>query len=220
MNRFRALAAKAGLEININKTKVLALRAIGKEHKVTPYRPSIKINEMALDFVSFESPVSYIGLNFNPNGIVPEDFKSTLSRYLKNLKDLPAKPQQKLYILRDVLLARFHYSFSFYSYSIRPYNDFDISVRKFVKHILHLPHDVSNAFLYASVADGGLGLFNARWRAPLFRYNKLNLYARNLGGLTDELLAHIADSTTSIYKHLEYDTGRYFTDTLLNYRHR
>lgn len=141
---------------------------------------------MAFDFDSYESPVSYMGVNFNPNGIVPEDFKLSLSHYLKNLKDLSAEPQQKLYILRDVLLARFYYIFLFYSYSIRSYNDFDVCVRKFVKHILHLPHDVPNPF-YSSVADGGLGLFNARWRAPL---PKLNLFARNLGGLSDELLRH------------------------------
>lgn len=84
LNRFKDLAAKAGLEVNISKTKVLALRAIGKERKVIPYRPSLKINEMALDFVTYESPVSYMGLNFNPSGIVPEDFKSILSRYLKS----------------------------------------------------------------------------------------------------------------------------------------
>lgn len=192
---------------------VLALRAIGKERKVIPYRPSLKINEMALDIVSHESAVFYLWLNFNPNGIVPEDFKLTLSHYHKNLKDLPAKPQQKRYILRDVLLARFHYSFSFYPYSIRSKNDFDNAIRKFVKHILHLPHDVPNAFFYFSVADGGLGLFNARWRAPLLRYNKLNLFARNLGGLSDELLTHIIDSSNSIYKHPEYDSGSYFTSS-------
>lgn len=121
-----------------------------------------------------------MGLDFNPTVIVPVDLKSILYRYLKNLKDLPAKPQQKFYILRDVLLPRFHYSFSFYSYSARSYNDY-ISVRKFVKHILHLPHDVPNAFFYSSIANGGLSLLNARWRAPLLRYNKLQLFARNLG---------------------------------------
>lgn len=209
LNRFKDLAARAGLEINISKTKVLALRAIGKERKVIPYRPSVKINDMALDYVTYESSISYMGLNFNPSGIVPDDLKCGLSHYLKSLKELPAKPQQKLYILRDVLLARFQYTFSFYSYSLRSYNDFDISIRKFVKHILHLPHDVPNSFFYASITDGGLGLFNARWKAPLLRYNKLKLFTRNLGGLSYELLNHIADLSNSIHKHLEHDPGQF-----------
>lgn len=150
--------------INIRKTKVLALKAYGRIRKVLPYRPVIKIDSEALDFVTFDSPISYMGLIFNPAGLIPTDIKANLSTLLNNLGRLPAKPQQKLCILREVLLPRFHYSFSFYSYSIKTYNDFDVTIRKFVKKILHLPRDVPNAFFYTSISDGGLDLLNARWR--------------------------------------------------------
>lgn len=87
-------ATSLGLQLQINRFKDLAFR---KEPKVIPYRLSVKIDNMALEFVSHDSPVSYMGIDFNPTGIVPVDLKSISSQYLKNLKDLPVKPQQKLY---------------------------------------------------------------------------------------------------------------------------
>lgn len=170
---FASFAERAGLVVNCRKTRIMALKAFGRVKKVVPIRPVITLDGDALDIINFEHPVQYMGLNFNPSGLVPTDLKSSLSTLLSNLGHLAAKPQQKLYILRNVLIPRFHYIFSFYSYSIRSYNDFDITIRKFVKQLLHLPHDIPNAFFYTSVARGGLGLFCARWMAPLLRHNKL-----------------------------------------------
>lgn len=156
-----------GYEIHIRKTKVLALRACGGIRKVIHYRLFIKIDNEALDFVTFESSNTYMVLTFNPAGLAPSDVKANLSNYLKNLCRLPAKSQQMFYILREVLLTRFHYCFFFYSFFMKTYNDFDVSIRKFVKQILHLSHDSPNLFFYISIFDGGLVLFNARWRAHL-----------------------------------------------------
>lgn len=209
LQKFRNLALQAGLETNIRKSNIFGLRACGGIRKVIPYRPSIKFDNEALDFVTFESPITYMGLTFNPAGLVPSDVKANLSNYLKNLGRLPAKPQQKLYILREVLLSFFNYCFSFYSFSIKTYNDFDVYIRKFVKQVLHLPHNFPNSFFYTSISDGGLCLLNAQWSDLLLGI--INLFSRNVGGLSDFLLSHISKVTENIYGLLRVDSDRYLS---------
>lgn len=213
VDRFIAGAAAAGLDVNIAKTRVLALKSYGKVRKVIPYQPPIKIDNSLISFVTFDNPVEYMGLAFDPTGLVPRDLKHLLTTYLDNLHKLRAKPQQKLYILREVLLPRFHYYFSFYSYAVKTYLDFDVSVRKFVKNLLHLPKDVPNAFFYSTILDGGLGLFNARWRAPLLRFNKLKLFGRNFGGFSDAVCNHIASASDSILNYLKLGDGNLISNS-------
>lgn len=116
-------------------------------------------------------------------------------------------------ILREVLLPQFHYCFSFYSYSIKSYNDFDVTIRKFVKQFLHLPHDVPNSFFYTSISDGSLGLFNARQRAPLLRYNKLKLFSKNLDAISNSLHQRISKEMENIYDLIRLDSDRYISSS-------
>lgn len=173
LDKFRALALLAGLEINVSKTKLLALRA----KKVLPFSPAGNVDGTNLQFVIYEEPARYIGLQFNPSGLVPCDLCNEVSVLLEKLTLLRAKQQQRLYIRREILLPRFHYQFSFYTFAAGTY-DFDVKIRKFTRDLLNLPHDVPNSFFYASISDGGLGLFNSRWRGPLLRRNKLCFFAK------------------------------------------
>lgn len=156
INKFRELALLAELDINVSKTKLLTLRAYGREKKVLPYSPVVRVGNNELQFVSYTEPACYMCLNFNPSGMVPCDLRGELNTILDKLRQLRAKPQQRLFILREVLLPRFSYQFSFYTFSAKSYNELDILIRKFAKEILHLPGDVLNAFFYASIADAGL----------------------------------------------------------------
>lgn len=141
--------------------------------------------------------------------MVPCDIRNVLVGLLDKLKQLRAKPQERLFILREVLLPRFHYHFSFYPFSARTYNDFDIRIRKFTRGLLHLPHDVPNSFFYASISDGGLGLFCSRWRGPLLRRYKLRLFARNFGGFSETILKHITTSSDAASNLLLCNNNRF-----------
>lgn len=48
INRFRELVLLAGIEINTLKTRILALRACGRERQVIPYSPAVSVDESDL----------------------------------------------------------------------------------------------------------------------------------------------------------------------------
>lgn len=107
----------------------------------------------------------------------------------------------------------------------RAYNDFDISIRKFTRELLHLPHDVPNTFFYASISDGGLGLILSRWRGPLMRRNKLRFFARNFGGFSESVRGHIAaasDAATNLLScnNSRFDSGKQIAEFFRTSLHR
>ena len=50
----------------------------------------------------------------------------------------------------------------------------DQKVRAFIRGVLHLTHDFSNATFYASAVDGGLGVPCMRWSIPAMARSRLN----------------------------------------------
>lgn len=81
-----------------------------------------------------------------------EDVDSLLSK----LKDSPVKPQQRLWVLKYCIFGRLAYKVPFTDLGAGLLNQLDIRV-SFIRHILHLPHDIPKAFFHAKVRDGGLG---------------------------------------------------------------
>lgn len=115
--------------------------------------------------VATEDHFSYLGYEFSFMGN-NNSTTAALRDCLENLAIAPLKPVQKLEILRTYLLSRFFHHLQAPSISGKILDISDKFVRKFVKRTLSLPTTSCNAFIYASLKDGGLGITCLRSRIP------------------------------------------------------
>lgn len=117
--------------------------------------PGIRIGNQNLPSIAVDQSFKYLCSSFTASGIEKADL-DPLHKELKILQKAPAKPQQKLFFLCNYLLPKQYHSLIFSKMSADSLKKTDISVRKTVQQILHLPHDVPKAAFHAKVADGGL----------------------------------------------------------------
>lgn len=89
------------------------------------------------------------------------------------------KPQQKLFMLNQYLLPKYYHSFIFSRLTAGALNKIDEVIRKFVRKIIHLPHDLPKAPFHAKVADGGLGVPSYRFTIPLIAKRRLTYRCPN-----------------------------------------
>lgn len=98
---------------------------------------------------------TYLGACFTPSGLVKID-TTNLQEKINILLKAPAKPQQRLFMLKNFLWPSFYHQYIFSRHYAKYLNKIDIIVRKAIRHI-HLPHDLPKAVFHARVADGGTG---------------------------------------------------------------
>lgn len=70
LGNFQQFASKANLEINTDKIKILPLKAMGRVQKVMAVDHKLTLNG------NYNNTRKYMGINFEPNGIVNPDFIS------------------------------------------------------------------------------------------------------------------------------------------------
>jgi hypothetical protein len=161
-------------------------RADKKRKRTIFARETYRLNNQGLRVLEADDIFKYLGVVYTPSGVLhpPADL---LDRHLHLLKSAPLKPQQKLFILRTMLLPKFYHRLVFSNPHIGVLRKLDIKVRCFVRGTLHLPHDFPNCAFYTSVRDGGLGLSSLRWMVPiLIRDRGININSRFLQKLTDD----------------------------------
>lgn len=103
----------------------------------------------------------YLGVFLTPGDRI---LKPPLGRAdLMKLKSSLLKPQQKLFLLWNLLLPRYYYllvpgkTYTGYSKKMVP---------RFVRQVLHLPQGVPTSAFHTSVKHSGLGLPCLRWTVP------------------------------------------------------
>lgn len=92
---------------------------------------------------------------------------------LRVLLRAPAKPQQKLFFLYNYLLPKQYHALISSKFNANVSRKADTDVRKAVRQILQLPHDVPKAAFHSKVADGGLRVPCLRFRIPLIAKKRL-----------------------------------------------
>lgn len=120
----------------------------------------------------------YLGAFFTASGLE----KINTSAFQQNLRTIiktPAKPQQKLFMLKNFLIPAFQHVFTFSRLYANSLNKLDIIIRKGIRHILHLPHDLPRAAFHGRVADGGLGIPSLRFTVPLLARKRFHFRVVN-----------------------------------------
>lgn len=101
LNTFGDNAMKANLEINLDKTMVAAITAHGRIKVVSIGKPIIKYKNKTLATMELNTNIKYLGIHFNPYGIVRVDLVNELNGMLEKLRKSFLKPQQRLWVLKN-----------------------------------------------------------------------------------------------------------------------
>ena len=101
------------------------------------------------------------------------NINEVLEKDLESLTHGPLKPQQRLFALRTIVLPKLYHQLALGNVILGTIKCADKKVRGTVRKWLNLPHDVPNAYVHASISDGGLGIPAMRWVSPLMRKTRL-----------------------------------------------
>lgn len=165
-----AFLANCGLTINVGKSQTISWKTIPRQKKsVVDTSCKFKIGSSAIPTVSRSDRWSYLGVQVTADGITHPNLKVELETYLQRLTKAPLKPQQRLWALRTIIIPKLMYSLVLSKTTLSLLKRLDAVLRASVRKWLGLPKDAPNAYIHASIPDGGLGIHSMRWRAPLER---------------------------------------------------
>ncbi|KAF8774012.1 Retrovirus-related Pol polyprotein type-2 like protein [Argiope bruennichi] len=161
----------SGLNISVEKSSTLSWKADGKNKRVIfDSKATLLVRNRPVRSFRADEKFKYLGINFTPRGRIK--FKTDLDERLNILAKSLLKPQQKFFFLVKFLLPSLYHQLTFAKLYSGMLKKLDVSVRKFVRLILHLPKDVPVAAFHANTCDGGLGVPSLRWIAPLLAVNR------------------------------------------------
>lgn len=162
-----------GLEMNIEKSSTLSLVPSGREKKTKVITESLfTVNNTPLRAIGILDTWKYLGIHFAGSKTLEREIN--LATDLELISKAPLKPQQRLRVLCSALLSRHLHALVLGRVTITKLNELDRLIRKYVKRWLYLPADVPDAYIYARVRDGGLGVTNLTQQVPLIRKSRLN----------------------------------------------
>jgi hypothetical protein len=149
-----------GLSINTDKSFSVSIVPAGKVKKVKVIDiPEFKIGTEVLPCMKAGARWKYLGVHLDDRGRLPID-ANNLDKYLDRISAAPLKPAQRLVILKDYLIPRLmHGMVCGEPPSAATLRKCDQRIRNVVKRKwLHLEDSVPTGYLYAKIAQGGLGL--------------------------------------------------------------
>ncbi|KAK3922814.1 Retrovirus-related Pol polyprotein from type-1 retrotransposable element R2, partial [Frankliniella fusca] len=135
------------------------------------------------------SQLQYLGLTYSERG-VQQPGPRNLQVLLERLRKAALRPWQKMSILRTYLLPRLYHTLQGPKVDSKSLKFLDGLIKSFVKVVLHLPKTTPDAFLYARVKEGGLGL-------PLLHLQIPTVYRRRLEKLEEKGDAYVKAALTS-----------------------
>lgn len=203
--------ASFGLKINIDKSSTLSLVQAGKVKKTKVIEESLfKIDNDPLRAIDVIDTWKYLGIHFT--GSRKRDGGSSLASDLDKISKAPLKPQQRMKMLSDAVLPKHLHTLVLGRITKGKLVDMDRIIRKYVRKWIRFPNDVPLAYLYASVSNGGLGLFSLTQQVPLIRRDRLlkfinkdtetsrvfkqSIYVNRQLEWCDRILAHVGNDVT------------------------
>ena len=171
---------KVGLEANACKCATIAIQTIPRA-KQTAVDPNCRftIRGVLMPALKRTDEWRYLGLQFTAGGRVKQNDSVQLIEYLDRLTKAPLKPQQRLWVLRTILIPRLMYQLVLGDTSFGHLRSVDKKIRIYVRKWLHLPHETPNGYIHAAIKDGGLGVHSIRWNAPAYRARRLESLLRS-----------------------------------------
>lgn len=208
LEKLEALGPKWGLVFNPRKCRALALRvrAIrsyrGKKVFVDS-KVQLRLHGEVIEAVKCEESWKYLGMLFGYRGTEAVDVPllKQLKAMLARLRAFCLKPQQKLEILRTFLMPRLIYRLSNSAPHGGLYRKLDNTIRAFLKTeegLLRLPKDTPNAYFYAPIKEGGLGLLSFKASVPAMIYRRYSALKESTS-----IFARTAHACTTIQQKID-----------------
>ena len=170
----QAALEKVGLRLNAKKCATFELDKAGKLKKTfvrsEPFLDVEKVNVPALGERDF---YKYLGIKFSPEGTTGFVTPLSLQRDLARVGAARIDPQDRLFVIRSVLIPRMHHSLVLGQAHGKALRELDRFIRKSVREWLHVPHDTPLGFFHAKARDGGLGIPNLATEVPRLRADRL-----------------------------------------------
>ena len=166
--------AAMGLQVNPSKCVALTVGVLGKEKRTyVDTRKILKIRDELLPMLEVEGTYKYLGLDVGYLGFQVERNRLKFRESLDRIQDSPLKPQHKLFLLRHQVIPAQFYWMVLADLSLNVLRQCDVEVRRMVRKVCHIPHDVPTAMFHADVKDGGLGLPSFETRCRRLRRDRV-----------------------------------------------
>ena len=158
--------AKAGLRVNATKCASLTIRRDGKRKRVVVDQSQrLTVEGQAMEALGPTDKLKYLGVSIGFHGTHFEP-EAPLKEGLMNIREVPMKPQQKMYLLTKHLIPAQYHKLVFGRVTAKELRKADLAIRSSVREILKLPKDTPLGFFHAKEKDGGLGVPELRATIP------------------------------------------------------
>lgn len=174
LNEATRFLKKCGLQVNASKCMSVALRNVPHEKKTVVDKETVFLCEnRVLPSLKRTDEWIYLGVPFTPEGRMRNDVSGKLIASIQKLSKAPLKPQQRMFALRTMVIPGLYHQLELGNTNISILRRCDKILRHAVRMWLCLPADTPNAYIHASVRNGGLGISSLRWTVPLRRLQRL-----------------------------------------------
>ncbi|KAG8174322.1 hypothetical protein JTE90_000999 [Oedothorax gibbosus] len=194
--------ARCNLRVNTAKSMTISIMIDGKNKRVKIVDPMICVGGIPVRSLKPGEQFRYLGVFFRPDGLLSYDPVAQISDWLSRLASAPLKPQQRLFLLRHLILPKISHVSVLSRIRIGVLEKTDRVVRAFLRKHLDLPHDALNAFFHASIGEGGLGVPSLRVSVPELRVKRLKAIRKSLS-----VSASNSSINDFLHKHLERAIG-------------
>ncbi|GBO11957.1 Retrovirus-related Pol polyprotein from type-2 retrotransposable element R2DM [Araneus ventricosus] len=161
----------------------------------------------------------YLGVTFTAQRLLAADCAPTIDNYLSKLASAPLKPQQRIWIIRNVLRPKLFHLLVLSSVWAGHLAKFDGRIHAFVRRVLYLPAYCPNTYLDAYVSDGGLNVPSLWYSFPVWRSARLTslstaMFPDCLAGPPGDYLQQMRDPVARAL--LTRDIYKFFGQKLFN----
>lgn len=185
--------ADCGLAVNPEKSWLLYLNPSGRQKLLkVDSDVMLQMGGHRIPTVGVADSVRYLGVPFGPKGVL--EAAPRIEEKLALVSSGPLKPQQKLEVVRDFVLPGTYHELVLGRVRPTDLAGWDVRVRAHVRRWLHLPHDVPNAYIHASITNGGLGIPELSRLVPVWRRTRREcVMALWEDGVAEELAAEVRE---------------------------
>lgn len=162
-----------GLCLNSSKSMSLSIVPSGKDKKSkVVVTNGFKVDGDRIPQKSLSDIWKYLGIDFEGD-VVSDNENVSLATMLDNITKAPLKPQQRICLLKEVVVPRVMHKLVLGRCTASKLKRIDVHIRNNVRSWLKLPHDLPKSYFYTACKSGGLGLPCMQFVVPLQRLKRL-----------------------------------------------
>lgn len=164
---------RRGMSLNATKSVALSVNVNrGNKHIYTVSRGLFCSGGQFLTQCQPGDFFKYLGRRYGDLGQSAESITNT-KLLLERIRRAPLRPNQRLEIIKGYLIPRLLDSLQGLKVTLGILKETDKLIRKAVREFLHLNRSCQDAFIHASIPDGGLGVLSLRKHVPMILLNRI-----------------------------------------------